>query len=368
VTKDSEEVAGESNSTDAARGVAMTSPPRPQGLLRSLAHRLAGDPAELPVEGRLAPFEGATGWLNSDPLTPEGLRGRVVLVDVWTYTCVNWIRTLPYVRAWAAKYAPAGLTVVGVHTPEFGFERDVDNIVAQSRNFGLVYPIAIDSDYGIWRAFDNHFWPAVYLADSQGRIRFHHFGEGEYGMTEMVIQQLLIDAGAEGIDQDLVAVEPRGLEVAADWQTLQSPETYPGYGQSRGFASDDLAAFDQPHVYDARPRLPLNSWDLSGNWTVDRNAASLNEPNGRIAFQFHARDVNLVMGPASKGASVPFRVYLDGEVVEGSGGTDVEPDGRGVVNEQRTYQLIRQPGQVEDRRFEIEFLEPGVESYCFTFG
>ena len=321
-----------------------------------------------PSRGACASFDGATGWLNSEPLTPEGLRGRVVLVDFWTYTCVNWLRTLPYVRAWAAKYAGAGLTIVGVHTPEFGFERDRDNIVAKSRDFGVEFPIAIDSDYGVWRAFDNHFWPAVYLADSQGRIRFHHFGEGEYAMTEMVIQQLLLDAGAQGLDQDLVTVEPGGLEVAADWRTLRSPETYTGYGQSTGFASADVAAFDQPRVYAARPRLPLNYWDLSGDWTVAQHAAILNEGGGRIAFQFQARDVNLVMGPASKGASIPFRVYLDGQIAAGATGTDVEPDGRGSVDEQRTYQLIRQSGDIVERRFEIEFLEAGVEAYCFTFG
>jgi thiol-disulfide isomerase/thioredoxin len=357
------------SNTDQASNTATTAVPRARpGLLRFLAHRLAGDAAELPIEGHLASFDGATGWLNSEPLTLEGLRGRVVLVDFWTYTCVNWLRTAPYVRAWAAKYADAGLTVVGVHTPEFGFERELDNIVAQSRNFGVEYPIAIDSQYGVWGAFANHFWPAVYLADSQGRIRFHHFGEGEYAMTEMVIQQLLVDAGAQDIDHDLVEVEPRGLEVAADWRTLESPETYAGYGQSTSFASDDVAAFDEPHVYAAHPQLPLNYWDLSGNWTVARHAAILNETGGRIAFQFHARDVNLVMGPASKDASIRFRVYLDGQIAEGTNGTDVGHDGRGTVDEQRTYQLIRQTGQIDDRRFEIEFLDAGVEAYCFTFG
>jgi thiol-disulfide isomerase/thioredoxin len=343
-------------------------PPTRPGLLRSLVHRLAGDEVVLPVEGHLASFDGATGWLNSEPLTPQGLRGRVVMVDFWTYTCVNWLRTLPYLKAWDAKYRDQGLTIVGVHTPEFGFERDLDNIVAQSGTFGVDYPIAIDSDYGVWRAFNNHFWPAVYVADGQGRIRFHHFGEGEYAMTEMVIQQLLIDAGATSFDQDLVAVEPRGLEVAADWQTLRSPETYVGYGQSTGSASDDAAALDQPHEYTAAARLPLNDWDLSGKWTVARHAAVLREPGGRIAFQFRARDVNLVMGPASRGASVPFRVYLDGQVPDGATGSDVESDGRGVLSEQRTYQLIRQPGGIGERRLEIEFLDDGVEAYCFTFG
>jgi thiol-disulfide isomerase/thioredoxin len=357
------------STTDQARGTAtMSAPSTRPGLIRSIAHRLAGEALDLPVEGRLASFEGATRWLNSEPLTPEGLRGRVVLVDFWTYTCVNWLRTFPYVRAWAAKYRDAGLTVIGVHTPEFGFERNIDNVVAQSRAFGVEYPIAVDSEYGVWRAFDNHYWPAVYLADGQGRIRYHHFGEGEYAMTEMVIQQMLLDAGAPNIDQELVAVEPRGLEVAADWRTLGSPETYLGYGQSTGFASEDSGAFDASHGYAARARLPLNYWDLSGNWTVARHAAVLNERGGRVAFQFHARDVNLVMGPASRGASIPFRVFLDGQVAEGAQGTDVESDGRGTVKDQRTYQLIRQTGPIADRRFEIEFLDAGAEAYCFTFG
>jgi thiol-disulfide isomerase/thioredoxin len=355
--------------TDREPGPAtMSAPPSRRGLVRSIAHRLAGDRLALPVEGRLAPFDGATGWLNSEPLTPEGLRGRVVLVDFWTYTCVNWLRTLPYVRAWAAKYRDDGLTVIGVHTPEFGFERNIDNVVEQSRAFNVEYSIAVDSDYGVWRAFANHFWPAVYIADVEGQIRHHHFGEGEYAQTEMVIQQLLLDAGAHDIDQALVEVEPRDLEVAADWRTLQSPETYVGYGQSTGFASEDVAAFDVPRVYTARARLPLNAWDLSGNWTVAQHAGVLNEPGGRVAFHFHARDLNLVMGPASRGASIPFRVFLDGQVAEGAQGTDVESDGRGSVMELRTYQVIRQPGRITDRLFEIEFLDAGVEAYCFTFG
>jgi thiol-disulfide isomerase/thioredoxin len=347
----------------------MTSVPtsRP-GLIRSIAHRLAGERPELPVEGHLPSFGGATGWLNSDPLTPEGLRGRVVLVDFWTYTCVNWLRTLPYLRAWAAKYADDGLTILGVHTPEFGFERDVDNVVAQSRRLGVDYPVAIDSDYAVWTAFANHFWPAVYIADAEGRIRFHHFGEGEYPMTEMVVQQLLLDAGAGDVDQDLVTVDPVGLEVAADWGTLRSPETYVGYRQSTGFAQDDVARFDQAGVYTPPPRLPLNTWGLSGTWTVTGDAGVLNEPGGRIAFEFQARDLNLVMGPSSPGGSVPFRVFLDGRPVTDAHGTDVGPDGSGTVSDQRTYQLIRQPGQVAERRCEVEFQEAGIEVYCFTFG
>jgi thiol-disulfide isomerase/thioredoxin len=362
-------VTDNAGTSDSASGAATTAePPSRPGLIRSIAHRLAGERLGLPVEGRLASFDGATGWLNSEPLTPQGLRGRVVLVDFWTYTCVNWLRTLPYVRAWAAKYKDAGLTVIGVHTPEFGFERNVDNVVAQSRNLGVEYPIAIDSDYGVWQAFANHFWPAVYIADAEGRIRYHHFGEGEYAATEMVIQQLLMDAGVDDVDQDLVAVNPVALEVAADWRTLQSPETYVGYGQSSGFAEEGIARFDAPHDYAVPSRLSLNQWGLAGNWTVARHAAVLNEPGGRIAFSFHARDLNFVMGPASPGASIPFRVLLDGQPAEGAHGTDVAPDGSGVVREQNTYQLIRQPGPIADRTFEIEFLEAGVEAYCFTFG
>jgi thiol-disulfide isomerase/thioredoxin len=338
------------------------------GLIRSIVHRLGGVEVALPVEGRLASFEGATAWLNSDPLTPDDLRGRVVLVDFWTYTCINWLRTLPYLRAWAAKYQGDGLTVIGVHTPEFGFEGDIDNVIAQSRTLGVEYPVAVDSEYAVWSAFANHFWPAVYTTDAEGRIRFHHFGEGEYPMTEMVIQQLLRDAGADRVDQDLVMVEPQGLEVAADWQTLQSPETYVGYNQTTGFAQEGVASFDEPRAYTLPERLRLNEWGLSGNWTVAGRAAVLNEPGGRIAFQFHARDLNLVMGPSSRGVSIPFRVFLDGQLAKDERGSDVDPDASGMVSDQRTYQLIRQPGAIADRLFEVEFLDAGVEAYCFTFG
>ena len=349
-------------------GTATTSePPSRPGPVRSIVHRPAGGGLALPVEGRLASLDGATGWLNSEPLTPEALVGRVVLVDFWTYTCVNWLRTLPYVRAWAQKYADAGLTIVGVHTPEFGFERDVDNVTANVRRFGIEYPVAIDSTYGVWRAFSNHFWPAVYIADAEGRLRHHHFGEGEYAATEMVIQQLLIDAGAD-VDQDLVEVTPAGLEVAANWPTLRSPETYTGYGQATGFAQVDLARFDEAVRYEAPARLPLNAWGLAGSWTVARHAAVDDEPGGRIAFRFHARDVNLVMGPLARGASIPFRVVLDGRPAGDAHGTDVAADGSGILTDQRTYQLVRQSGRIDDRTVEIEFLEPGVEVYCFTFG
>ena len=358
----------DTTSNDGTAGTATLSPPPTKpGLIRSIAHRLAGESPALPVEGQLARFDGATAWLNSDPVTPEGLRGRVVLVDFWTYTCINWLRTLPYLRAWHRKYWDHGLTIVGAHTPEFGFEHDLDNVTAEAHTLGVEYPIAVDNDYAIWNAFANHYWPAIYIADAEGRIRFHHFGEGEYGMTEMVVQQLLMDAGADDLDQDLVMVEPQGLEVAADWQTLQSPETYVGYRQSSGFAQEDVARFDEPHVYPPAT-LRLNQWALSGNWTVARHAGVVNEPGATVAFRFRARDLNLVMGPASRGASVPFRVLLDGQPAKDTHGTDVDADGTGMVTDQRTYQLIRQRGPIADRVFEIEFLKPAVEAYCFTFG
>jgi thiol-disulfide isomerase/thioredoxin len=335
--------------------------------IRSIAHRLAGDAVELPVEGELASFEGATGWLGSEPLTPAGMRGRVVLVDFWTYTCVNWLRTVPYVRAWASKYAPAGLTVIGVHTPEFGFEHELENVVLHARRLGVDYPVAIDSDYRVWRAFGNHYWPAVYLADAEGRIRFHHFGEGEYAMTEMAIQRLLVDAGAAGLDEELVTVEPRGLEVAADWGTLRSPETYLGYAQSTGFASPD-PVWDERHSYVVPSTLGLNEWAVSGRWTLAGHAAVAHEPGCRIAVRFHARDVNLVMGPVTKGPAIPFKVSLDGRPAEDALGTDVPAGTEGVVTTQRTYQLVRQVGPITDRTLEIEFLEGGIEAYCLTFG
>jgi thiol-disulfide isomerase/thioredoxin len=347
---------------------AVATPSGLLGLVRSFVHHVPGDNSGLPVEGQLASFTGATGWLNSEPLTPEGLRGKVVLVDFWTYTCVNWLRTLPYVRAWAAKYADQGLVVIGAHTPEFDFEHNVDNIVAQARALDVPYPIAIDSDYGVWNAFNNHYWPAVYIADTQGRIRYHHFGESEYEMQEMVIQQVLVEAGAKDVPMDLVSVDPVGLEVAADYRTLRSPETYLGYRQASGMASPDGLQADESHEYTRPERLSLNEWAPQGSWSISSRAATATAPNARLLFRFQARDVNLVMGPAERGASIPFRVYLDGQPATGAHGTDVAADGSGRVAEQRTYQLIRQLGPIDERVFEIEFLDAGVELFCFTFG
>jgi thiol-disulfide isomerase/thioredoxin len=333
-------------------------------LLRQLKARAA----RLPDEGELASFAGATGWLNSEPLTPAGLRGKVVLVQFWTYTCVNWLRTLPYVRAWAQKYGGKGLVVVGVHTPEFPFEKDVDNIRKAAKEMRVTYPIAIDSNYGVWRAFDNNYWPALYLADAQGRIRAHHFGEGAYDMSEMVVQQLLADAGSSGLSEDLVAVQPEGTEVAADWSTLESPESYVGYEQGDALASPGGAFPDEARSYSVPNRLRTNDWALSGVWRITAKAAVLNEPNGSIVFRFHARDANLVMGPPKGASPVRFRVSIDGKEPGEAHGTDVDRQGQGTAADQRLYQLIRQPGDIEDRSLEVEFLDPGVEAYCFTFG
>jgi hypothetical protein len=358
----------ERNHVDGSGGAATAAPASRPGLLRSIAHRLAGDPDVLPVEGNLPSFEGATGWLNSGPLTPQGLRGRVVLVDFLTYTCINWLRTSPYIKAWDAKYRDLGLTVIGAHTPEFGFEQNIDNVVARLQAFGVEYPIAVDSNYGVWEAFANHFWPAIYIADAEGRIRWHHFGEGEYAMTEMVVQQLLLEAGVEGIDPDLVSVEPTGFEVAADWRTLRTPETYLGYGRSPGFASSESARFNAPGTYSEPDRLSLNEWAPSGSWTLAQHAAVSNETGARIGFQFQARDVNLVMGPATRGTKVPFRVLLDGAAPGDSHGFDVDEGGNGTLVEQRLHQLIRQTDSIRERLVEIEFLGAGAEAYCFTFG
>jgi thiol-disulfide isomerase/thioredoxin len=324
--------------------------------------------AQLSARGHLPGFDGATGWLNSPPLTPADLRGKVVLVDFWTYTCINWLRTLAYVRAWAEKYGDRGLVVVGVHTPEFPFERDVDNVRQAAKDMTVEYPIALDSDYAVWRAFNNMYWPAVYIADAEGRIRHHQFGEGQYDECEWVLQRLLREAGAENIGDDLVSVSPDGFEAQADWTTLRSPETYLGYEQAQSLASPDGVAFDEPRTYVAPDSLTLNQWALSGNWTIESRASVLNRADGRIAFRFHARDVHLVMSPRARDTSVPFRVLVDGEPPGDAHGLDVDEEGRGTVAQPRLYQLIRERGSISDRTFEITFLEPGVEAYVFTFG
>ena len=324
--------------------------------------------AQLPVEGELPSLGGATGWLNSPPLTAADLRGSVVLVNFWTYTCINWLRQLPYVRAWAGKYSGQGLVVVGVHTPEFPFERDPDNVRGAVREMTIEYPVAIDNDYAVWSAFDNHYWPALYFADAKGLIRHHHFGEGEYQQSEMVIQQLLAEAGSAGAGHELVSVDARGAEAPADWDSLWSPENYLGYERTGNFASPGGAVLGQRHAYTAPAELRLNHWALSGDWTMGEQAATLNTANGQIADRFHARDLHLVMGPAVRGTSVRFNVLIDGQPPGAAHGADVDDQGNGTVTEPRLYQLLRQPGPVSDRTFEIAFPEPGVQAYAFTFG
>jgi thiol-disulfide isomerase/thioredoxin len=322
----------------------------------------------LPVEGRLPSFDGATGWLNSPPLTATELSGKVILVNFWTYTCINWLRQLPYVRAWAGKYADHGLLVIGVHTPEFPFEHDVANVQRAVHDMGIDYPVATDNNYAVWGAFANHYWPALYFADAQGRMRHHYFGEGEYRQSEMVIQQLLAEAGTTDHDHELVSVDAPGVEAPADWASLRSPENYTGYERTENFASPGGATPGKRHDYEIPAQLRPNHWALSGDWTMEEQAVTLNEAGGQVACRFHARDLHLVMGPAVPGAPVQFRVRIDGEPPAAAHGADTDEGGNGTLAEQRLHQLIRQPGPVTDRTFEITFLDPGVQVYAFTFG
>jgi len=336
----------------------------------------ASDASRLPIEGEMPPLDGATGWLNSPPLTSEGLRGKVVLVDIWTYTCINWLRTLPYVRAWAAKYKDRGLVVIGVHSPEFPFEKDVANVRRSAKQMQVDYPIAVDSEHAVWRAFHNEYWPALYLVDAQGRIRYHQFGEGEYEHTEQVIRQLLAEAAtgdagltlASASASEYATVEGRGVEAAADWRDLKSGENYLGFERTENFASPGGAARGGRRVYAVPATLRLNQWALSGEWTVAGNANTLHKSGGRIAYRFHARDLHLVMGPPSGSPPIRFRVFLDGKPPGAAHGIDVDAEGNGTALEQRLYQLIRQPRPIVDHQFEIEFLDPGVEAFVFTFG
>jgi thiol-disulfide isomerase/thioredoxin len=323
--------------------------------------------ARLPVEGELPSLDGATSWLNSEPLTPARLGGKVAVVSFWTYTCINWLRQLPYLRAWAGKYSGQGLVVIGVHTPEFSFEHNADNVRRALQEMEITYPVATDNNYAVWRAFSNNYWPALYFADTHGRIRHHRFGEGEYGQSEMVIQQLLSEAGHGG-GTDLVSVEARGLEAPADWTSLRSPENYTGYERTENFASLSGPVRSKPHAYEVPARLGLNQWALSGDWTMEDEATTLNGANGRIACRFHARDLNLVMGPATRATPVRFRVQLDEQPPSEGHGADIDNDGNGTLAHQRVYQLIRQPGPVADRTFDITFVDPGAQAYCFTFG
>ena len=296
------------------------------------------------------------------------MRGKVVVVEFWTYTCINWRRTHPYARAWANKYRDQGLVVIGVHSPEFEFEKKLDNVRQAARDIGVDFPVAVDNDHAIWRAFQNQYWPALYFIDGRGNVRHHQFGEGAYDKSERVIQQLLAEAGAVGVDRGLVTVDARGAEAAPDWRNVRSPENYMGYERTENFASPGGFAADRSRAYGAPARLRLNHWALAGDWTAKRQAMVSNQANARIVYRFHARDLHLVMGPAIGGKSVRFRVLIDGQPPGAAHGVDVDEQGNGTLMAQRMYQLIRQAGDIADRQFEIEFLEPGAEAFVFTFG
>jgi thiol-disulfide isomerase/thioredoxin len=311
-------------------------------------------------------FDGASEWINSDPLTPAGLRGGVVVVQFWTYTCINWLRTLPYIRAWYEKYRDDGVIVIGVHTPEFGVEHDLDHIHRAVRDMRIEYPVAVDSDYRIWDAFANRYWPAAYFVDAEGSIRAHQFGEGRYEESEGVIRQLLTLSGRQPAGSGTVTVVGEGAEAPADWGSVRSQETYAGYGRAERFESRAGIAPDTGRYYAFPESLRPDHWALAGNWTIGREQAHSNEAGGRIAFRFQARDLHLVMG--TSGAAAEFRVLLDGGAPGEAHGVDVDPDGRGSVSVPRLYQLIRQPVKVEERTFEIVFAEPGAEAFVFTFG
>ncbi|HEY1632950.1 MAG TPA: cytochrome c biogenesis protein DipZ [Rhizomicrobium sp.] len=319
------------------------------------------------AEGQFPSLAGATLWLNSPPLTPQALRGKVVLVDFWTYSCINCLRSLPYVKAWAAKYKDRGLVVIGVHAPEFAFERDPDNVRRAVKDLGIVYPVALDNNLAVWQAFDNNYWPAHYFIDAKGRIRAHHFGEGDYDGSEREIQALLREAGFANVPRGIVNPNAQGAQAVADPSDMQSPETYVGYGRGAGFASDHVAR-DKASDYAAPASLVLNQWALAGKWTIGPQMTVLNSAPGKITFRFHARDLHLVLGPAGGKTPVHFRVTLDGAAPGADHGKDSDALGLGVVTGQRLYQLIRQNGAIRDRTFTIEFLDPGAQAYSFTFG
>jgi cytochrome c biogenesis protein CcdA/thiol-disulfide isomerase/thioredoxin len=321
----------------------------------------------LGVEGGFPSLSGAVEWLNSPPLTAEGLKGKIVLIDFWTYSCINCLRSIPYIKAWAEKYKDHGLVVIGVHTPEFAFERKVSNVQAAVSDLKITYPVAVDSEYAIWRAFDNEYWPAHYFIDAQGRTRYHHFGEGDYDESERVIQQLLAEAGDKDYSAALVSVKASGAEAAPSMIESQSPETYIGYSRAENFVSPGGAARDKSHVY-AAETPKLDQWALSGDWTVNGESATLNQEGGRMVYRFRARDLHLVLGPVTEGKRIRFRVTIDGMAPGVDHGADVDADGGGIIDEHRLYQLIRESGGVSDHTFEIEFLDPGAQAYAFTFG
>jgi thiol-disulfide isomerase/thioredoxin len=324
--------------------------------------------AELGDEGNMPDLDGAIGWLNSVPLSRESLRGKVVLVDFWTYTCINSLRPLPYVKAWAAKYKDAGLVVIGVHTPEFSFEHEPANVQWAVRNYNVSYPVAIDSNYKIWNAFHNDYWPAQYIVDTKGRIRYHHLGEGDFGEIEDAIRELLKASGASGLSADSIKVARVGVDAAPDSVNERSSETYLGFRQAQHFNSRERLQKDSDRLYSLPAKMPLNHWGLSGSWNIHAESAVLQAVPGNIVYRFHSRDLHLVLAPPKDGKPVRFRVRLEGAAPGDNCGVDTAPDGTGEVREPRLYQLIRQKGPITDRTFEIEFLDPGVHALDFTFG
>ena len=359
---------GGSMSMTANNQMMMTgNPATMSGNTMMMAMKPKGAAEQLPVEGQMPPLDGAVQWLNSTPLTVEQLKGKVVLVDFWTYSCINCLRAIPYVKAWAEKYKDQGLVVIGVHSPEFAFEKNVDNVKKAISDLGVTYPVAVDNDYAIWRAFDNEYWPAHYFIDAKGQVRHHHFGEGDYDQSERIIQQLLAEAGKTGVSSDIVDVKATGAEAASDAANVQSPETYVGYQRSENFVDDKGTINDAAHDYVAvTPKL--NEWGLTGNWTVGPELASLNAADGSIYYRFHARDLHLVLGPGADGKPVRFKVTVDGKAPGDAHGVDTDADGNGTVTGQRLYQLVREAGPVGDHTFEIHFLDPGVQAFAFTFG
>jgi len=319
----------------------------------------------LPVEGELPPLDKLGPWFNSAPLTREQLKGKVVVIDFWTYSCINCLRSLPYVKAWDAKYRKDGLVVIGVHAPEFAFEREPANVAKAIKDLGLTYPVALDNSYSLWRALRNNYWPAHYFVDAQGRVRYHHFGEGDYAMSERVIRQLLAEAGHAPAGS-MTGVNATGAQAAAAPRDIGSPETYIGYARADRFVSPGGLAKDQSKNY-SPAALSLNDWTFQGQWLDGQQSARSQAAGAKISFRFHARDLHLVLGSAS-GKPVRFRVTLDGRPLGADAGMDAKADGSGIVKEQRLYQLVRQKGQVDDRTFAIEFLDPGVEAFSFTFG
>jgi len=324
---------------------------------------------DLPVEGEIPSFAGATLWLNSPPLTPEALRGKVVMVDFWTYSCINCLRALPFVESWYEKYKDHGLVVIGVHAPEFAFEKDPNNVRHAVADLKVTYPVALDNDYAIWQAFNNQYWPAHYFIDATGRIRGHHFGEGNYDESEQTLRKLLTDAGQTDLPPPgMGSAKAVGVQAPPDEAHDQSPETYVGYRRAENFASPGGFSQDQPHRYSAPAALKLNQWALSGSWNVDPEKAVLGAVPGKVEFRFYARDLHLVLGPSSDGKPVRFRVLLDGAAPAANHGADTDSSGAGAIDRQRLYQLIRQAGDVREHVFSIEFLDPGVQAYSFTFG